>query len=154
MKKLFIYYSLSGNGDVVANYLKNKNIDIRKVIMKDKMPRSYIGQILKGGFLAGINYKSKLDYFDNNISEYDEIVIGSPIWNGKLSCPINTVLDTISLDNKKITFILYSGSGEAPKAEKMIRNKFGDIDIIILREPKKNKKAMESVLKNGFRRFL
>ena len=26
MKKLFIYYSLTGNGDIVANYLKEKSI--------------------------------------------------------------------------------------------------------------------------------
>ena len=67
MKKLFIYYSLSGNGDVVADYLKNKKYDIRKVIMKDKIPKSYIGQILTGGFLAGINHKAKLDDFNNLI---------------------------------------------------------------------------------------
>lgn len=101
MKKLFIYYSLSGNGDVVADYLKDKKHDIRKVIMKDKMPKSYILQILKGGFLAGINYKAKLINFDNNIDSYDEIIIGSPIWNGRLVPAINTVLDDINLDNIK-----------------------------------------------------
>ena len=26
MKKIFIYYSLTGNGDVVADYLKKKSI--------------------------------------------------------------------------------------------------------------------------------
>ena len=34
MNKIFIYYSLSGNGDSVANYLMNKGIDIRKVLLK------------------------------------------------------------------------------------------------------------------------
>lgn len=145
MKKIFIYYSLSGNGDVVANYLKEKKIDTRKVIMKDKMPKSYIGQILTGGFLAGINHKSKLSNFDSNISDYDEIIIGSPIWNGRLSCPINTVLDEIILDNKKISFILYSGSGTAPKAEKIIKDRYGNIDIIILKEPKKNVKELNKI---------
>lgn len=31
MKKLFIYYSLTGNGDNVANYLKENGWEIRKV---------------------------------------------------------------------------------------------------------------------------
>ena len=146
MKKLFIYYSLSGNGDVVADYLKNKEYDIRKVNMKDKMPKSYILQILKGGFLAGINYKAKLSNFDNNIDSYDEIIIGSPIWNGRIVPAINTVLDNIILDKKKVSFILCCGSGKAPKAEKMLRDKFGDINIIILKEPKRNKKELERVL--------
>ena len=147
MKRLFIYYSLSGNGDVVATYLKSKNIDVRKVIIKDKMPKSYIGQILKGGFLSGINYKMELDNFDNNTDNYDEIIIGSPIWNGKLSCPINTVLDNIDL-NKRISFILYAGSGEAPKAEKMIKERYGNVNIIILKDPKKNIDDMKKNLDN------
>ena len=146
MKKLFIYYSLSGNGDVVADYLKDKKYDIRKVIMKEKMPKSYIFQILKGGFLAGINYKAKLSNFDNNIDYYDEIIIGSPIWNGRLVPAINTVLDNINLEKKKVSFILYCGSGKAPRAEKMLRDKFGDIDIVIIKEPKNNKEELEKVL--------
>ena len=145
MKKIFIYYSLSGNGDVVATYLRTNGIDTRKVIMQDKMPKSYIGQILKGGFLAGINHKATLDNFDNNTDNYDEIIIGSPIWNGRFSCPINSVLDNIDL-NKRIKFILYSGSGSAPKAEKMIKEKFGNIDIINLKEPKKNIDNMKESL--------
>lgn len=147
MKKIFIYYSLSGNGDVVATYLKTKNIDVRKVIIKDKMPKNYIGQILKGGFLAGINYKMELDNFDNNTDNYDEIIIGSPIWNGRLACPINTVLDNIDL-NKRISFVLYSGSGEAPKAEKMIRERYGNVNIIALKDPKKNIDDMKMNLDN------
>ena len=148
MKRLFIYYSLSGNGDVIANYLKDKKMDIRKVIMRDKLPKSYVGQILAGGFLAGINHKAKLDNFDSDISDYDEIVIGSPIWNGKISCPINTVLDKINLDNKKISFILYSGSGSAPKVEKMIKDKYGNIDIVILKDPKNNIDDIKNKLAN------
>lgn len=146
MKKLFIYYSLSGNGDVVADYLKDRNTDIRKVIMKDKMPKSYILQILKGGFLAGIYYKARLVDFNNNIDSYDEIVIGSPIWNGRLVPAINTVLDKISLDKKKVTFILYCGSGKAPIAEKMLRDRYGDINIVIIKEPKNNNEEMRRKL--------
>lgn len=146
MKKLFIYYSLSGNGDVVADYLKDKKYDIRKVIMEDKMPKSYILQILKGGFLAGINYKARLINFDNNIDSYDEIIIGSPIWNGKLVPAINSVLDVINLDNKKITFILYCGSGKAPIAEKMLRDRYSDINIVIIKEPKNNNEEMRRKL--------
>ena len=101
MKKIFTYYSLSGNGDIVANYLKDKSIDIRKVNTKEPLPNNNILRILAGGFLAGINHKDKLIGFDNNIDKYDEIIIGSPIWNGKLSCPINTVLSELNLNNKQ-----------------------------------------------------
>ena len=146
--KLFIYYSLSGNGDVVANYLKDKNIDIRKVETASPLPKNMILRILSGGFLAGINHKDKLINFNNDISKYDEVIIGSPIWNGKLSCPINTVLDKINLNDKKVTFILYCGSGVAPKAGNMLKERYVNSKVIYLKEPIKNKDLMKKLLKN------
>ena len=146
MKKIFIYYSLTNNGDIVANYLKDKKIDIRKVVPKKKLPRNRILQIITGGFLAGIHHKDELIGFDPNISEYDEIIIGSPIWNGNLSCPINTVLDKIDLHNKKITFILYSGSGKVMKPTNYILSKYPKAKIINLIEPKKHPNDMKEEL--------
>ena len=35
MKKIFIYFSETGNGDVVADYLKDKGYEIRKVLSND-----------------------------------------------------------------------------------------------------------------------
>ena len=148
MKRLFIYYSLSGNGDVVANYLKEKQIDIRKVIPKKELPHNMFLRIMTGGFLAGINHKDELIDFNSDISNYDEIIIGSPIWNGRLSCPINTAIDKIDLNNKKITFILYSGSGDAPKTNKILKEKYNDINIIHLKEPKNNQELLKKVLKD------
>jgi len=146
MKKLFIYYSLSGNGDYVANYLSKNGIDNRKVKTLKEMPKSFFLRILKGGFLAGINYKAKLKDFDNSIDEYDEIIIGSPIWNGKISCPINTVLDSLDLSGKILSFILYSGSGKAPKTSNMLNEKYNNVKIINLIEPKKNEESMKKEL--------
>ena len=146
MKKIFIYYSLTGNGDVVADYLKKKKIDIRKVEDKEELSKNKILRILQGGFLAGINHKTKLINFDSNIDKYKEIIIGSPIWNGRLSCPINTVIDKLDLSNKKITFILYSGSGKAPKTDKKLKSLYKNINIIHIKEPKNNN--LDKYLKN------
>ena len=66
------------------------------------------------------------------------LVIGSPVWNGSLSCPINTVLAETDLKGKALTFLLYSGSGGAPKAEQKIKERFPDARIVHLKEPKKN----------------
>lgn len=148
MKKIFIYYSLSGNGDIVANYLKEKNIDIRKVETKKPLPSNMVLRILSGGFLAGINHKDELVNFNPDITKYDEVIIGSPIWNDHLSCPINTVLDKLNLTNKKVSFILYSGSGEAPKTIKRLNDIYKDITINNIKEPKKNNERIAELLKN------
>ena len=41
MKKLFIYSSFTGNGDLVAEEFKKKGYEIRKVIEKKKFPKSF-----------------------------------------------------------------------------------------------------------------
>ena len=138
MKKIFIYYSLTGNGDLVAKTLKEKKIDIYKVETSKPMPKSFFMQIFVGGFMALIKYKTKLLNFYVDISEYDEVIIGSPIWNDRISTPINEVLNKLDLSNKKLSFIFYSGSGQGNKAIKRIMNEYPHRQIIILKEPKKN----------------
>ena len=145
MKKLFIYYSLTGNGDVVADYFKDKGYEIRKVIPKHRLPKNFFLSMMVGGFKSAINKKDKLVDFDKDISNYDKIVIGSPIWFDRTCSPINTVLNELDIDNR-FSFVFYSGGGEANNASKKIKNLY-NIDSIILRSPKDNKKELDK-LKN------
>jgi len=94
-----------------------------------------------------INYEDKLTNFDNNISEYDEIIIGSPIWNSRLSSPINTILKELDLNNKKVSFILYSGTGKSIKATEFIKSKYPNSKIIELKEPKINNNELNKLIK-------
>ena len=143
--KLFIYYSFSGNGNVVANKLENAGIEIRRVESKLKLSKRMFPCMMKGGFLAAIGSKPKLINYNNDVSNYDEVIIGSPIWNGRLACPINTVLRDTNLNDKKLTFVLYSGSGEAKKATKKLRKKYPDSKIIILKSPMKNSSELDKL---------
>ena len=53
MKKIFIYFSLTGNGDLVSDKLPS-DIDKRKVIMKKNLPKKFFFMVMTGGFLAGM----------------------------------------------------------------------------------------------------
>lgn len=135
MKKLFIYYSNSGNGEVVARYLEKQGFDIRKVETKYKLSRHMFFAMMKGGFHALVGKKAKLINYNNDVSEYDVIYIGSPIWNSRLTPPINSVLKTTDLTNKKLTFVFYSGGGTSKKASKKINNIYNNPTIINLKQP-------------------
>ena len=137
MSKLFIYYSLSGNGDYIADYLKEKGLDVRKIETSYKLSRHMFPAMMKGGFHALIGKKAKLINYNNDLSNYDEIFIGSPIWNSRLTLPINTVLRDTNLDDKKVTFILYSGGGMGKKATKKLSKKYPNSKIINIKQPKK-----------------
>ena len=144
MKKLFIYYSLSNNGDVVSEEFKKKGYEIRKVITKRKYPKSMFFRILVGGYKASFNKKDKLLDFDSDISDYKKIVIGSPIWNDRLSAPINSVISLLDLSDKDVSFVLYSASGNGEKAKEKIKILFG-VDAVVLKEPKKHKEELEKI---------
>ena len=105
MKKLFIYYSHTGNGEVVSNIFKEKGYELRRVYEKKKMPKSFFMQMMVGGFRAGINQVAKLTNYDSDVKEYEEVVIGSPIWNGKLPPATNAIIKETDLANKKLTFV-------------------------------------------------
>ena len=101
-----------------------------------------------GSYKSSFNKKDKLINFDNDISSFDKIVIGSPIWNDRISAPINGVLDLVDLNSKNVEFVLYSASGEANNAKDKIKTIYNK-DAIVLKEPKKNKKELLK-LKNIF----
>lgn len=136
--KLLIYYSFTGNLDYVATLLKDKGFEVRKVTEKKKMPKSFFFSVLIGGFRASIKAKAKLVDYNPDVSSYKEVVIGSPIWNGRFPPAINAVLKETSFEGKKVTFLFSSGSGEGEKAEQWIKEHMPNANIIFLKEPKKH----------------
>lgn len=145
MSKLFIYYSYSGNGEVVANHIKDKVAEVRRIERKKKLPKNTFGLMMTGGFLAGTKHKDKVLDYDKNIESFDEIIIGSPIWNARIASPINTVLSDLDLKDKKVTFIFYSGSGEAKATVKRIKKEYPEARYIILKEPKKYPEQLDNL---------
>ena len=144
-KKLFIYYSYTGNGDVVSEKMKEKGYDIRKVESEKKLPKVFFFAMLSGGFQAGAKKKWKLKEFDYDISEYDEIVIGSPIWNGRITPAINTVLANMNCENKKLSFVFYAGGGEGKNALKRVNNEYPSTSVIFLKQPKDNPEELKKL---------
>lgn len=137
MKKLFLYYSHTGNGDYVSKEFEKAGFELRKVSEKKKMPKSFFWSIMSGGFRASLGVKGKLVNYDNGVSSFEKIVIGSPIWNGRFPPAINAVLKETNFEGKDVSFVLYSGSGEGKKAEARAKKEFPSAKILFLKEPKK-----------------
>ncbi|MBO7080387.1 MAG: hypothetical protein J6W64_11445 [Bacilli bacterium] len=141
--KYFIYFSETGNGDLIAEKLKEQGFEIVKVEMKRKLAKSFFFKVMQGGFLASIHAKSKINDIDLNLNLEDKVVIGSPVWNARLSSPINTILKKYEFVNP--SFLLYSGSGEAKSAVKYIDKNFHESKVLILKEPKKYPEELEKL---------
>ena len=83
MKKLFLYSSFTGSGDIVSKEFEKAGFELRKAVEKKKFPKSFFWSIMSGGFRATFGLKGKLVRYDKDVSNFEKIVIGSPIWNGR-----------------------------------------------------------------------
>ena len=145
-KKLFIYYSNTGNCQAVADHLAGHGFDTRRVEPVKDLPKAFFLKMLAGGFQAGLGKKAKLKAFDSELTGYDTVVIGSPIWNGRLATPVNTVIDRCEFTGKQLAFILCAGGGEAPKAVEKLKAAFPDAIVTVLRDPKSNPEELKKIV--------
>lgn len=114
-KILTVYYSNNGNTKNVAqniNYIVGG--DIKEIELAENYPNNIfkmsiqIRKQIKEGFLPQIK--------DIDISNYDIIFVGSPIWNFSMSLPVKAFLKNNNFENKTlIPFFTYSGVAKKSK---------------------------------------
>ena len=137
MKKYFIYYSNSGNGDIIAEFLRDRDFEIVKVQTVKKQKRMGFFRIFKYGFKAMKESRVPIQGLNLKFNEDDYVVIGSPIWNDRISCPIWSTLDQLDLNKENTKFIFYSGGGQANHAKEQIEKLGFKKEPLILKQPTK-----------------
>lgn len=109
MKSLVVYYSRSGNTETVAKEISNAvNGDIKKLELKKDI--SFMG----AAFSALLGLKGKIKPMDLNLKDYDNIFIGTPVWAGKTSTPINTFLSQANLAGKNVFIFATQADEKTP----------------------------------------
>lgn len=103
MKRLVIYYSYTGNTKKIALMIKNKlNCDILELEPKVPFSNDY-DEVVREYQNNSINNKVvEIKDINLNISEYDEIIIGTPVWWYTMCPVITTFLKQCDLTNKTI----------------------------------------------------
>ena len=128
-KVLTVYYSNIGNTKVVAQNIHSiVGGDIKEIQLEDNYPNNIfkmsatVRKQIKEGYLPKID--------DIDISDYDVIFVGSPIWNFSVSLPIKSFLKNNNLENKVIIpFFTYSGGANKNKIIKEIKDLSNAKDI-------------------------
>ena len=137
-KILTVYYSHGTNTEHIAKTLHNiVGGDIQKINVIDKYPDSFIKTFSLVQKQLKENYIPKIE--DIDVSNYDIIFIGSPIWAGKVSLPMKSFLKNNDFNNKLIVpFVSYLGDAKREKVK-------SDIDEII-EESSENTKVLKPML--------
>ena len=128
-KILTVYYSNEGNTKTVAQTLNSVvGGDLKEIKLSEKYPDN----IFKMSKL--IRKQMKEDFLPKteniDISDYDVIFVGSPIWNFSVSLPVKSFLKNNNFENKiLIPFFTYSGGANKNKVFNSIKDLTDSKDI-------------------------
>lgn len=114
-KTLIMYYSLTGNTRAGCEALqKELATDILEI--RDLKKRAVKGlSFAFTAFASLLGRHTKIEPQHPDLSSYANIIIGSPIWTGKLSIAIRTLIDNNRFDGKKV--VIYTTSNAYEKEE-------------------------------------
>ena len=115
---LVVYYSLTGKTDVVARTLARElNADIRRV--EDVAAPSVSWWFyIRAGFAAKRGKETEIKPIDAGFRGYDRIFIGSPVWGGGPSTPINAFIGKADFTGKEVVLFMTMGGKDASAALK------------------------------------
>ena len=128
MKRIIVYYSLSGNTEEAVNEVALQlNCETLRIDTVKAMPKAFAARILVGGGQVAMNKIPEIKPLGKDLSDYDEIFIGTPIWNSKGVPAINAFLQDESASKKVTGLIITSGGGSIDKCVKALESKIPNL---------------------------
>jgi len=129
MKRLVIYYSLTGCTKEAAEYIAEKtSSDIFMIDTIEPMPEEQKKIFLYGGMRATFGLCPEIKKLPENIAEYDEIILGTPIWAGKNAPAFNTLMKKEKALCDKVSYVFtFSGGGDNARCMKKLNRRLPNI---------------------------
>jgi len=128
MKILIVYYSRTNVTKDIANRLqKELECDIEEITDGGK----YDGRLgyMKGGMNASMGRTSDIDPISKNPSDYDLVIIGTPVWASNMATPVYTYLIKYNDQIKKMASFCTCISGGYEKALEKIAEVSGKTQV-------------------------
>ena len=128
MKTLIVYYSLEGNTAYAAKRIaENIGADTLQIFPKKEYPAKGFAKFLAGGKDAVFKRCPELQPYIADLSAYERIVIGFPVWASNVAPPICTfVSDNLEdIKGKTIAAFACQGGGGADKALTALKRMIG-----------------------------
>jgi len=144
MSKLVVYYSRTGRTKRVAEQIAQK-LEAKTALIQDTKSREGLIGWFKSGFDAFTEKKAEIN-FDNQIDEFDTLIVGSPVWAGKLTPAIRTFLGDIVDNKQKLAFFATCGNSVGETFE--IMEKLSKKPVATLELNRKQLKDNEIVKQN------
>jgi len=116
LKAAIIYYSLEGNTELVANMISEKTgAELIKLEPKEEIPKEGFKKFIWGGKSVMFKEKPELLNGQVDLTEYDTLIFGTPIWAGGFTPPMLTFLTNSTIKNKRIFLFACNKGGSSEK---------------------------------------
>lgn len=128
MKTLIVYYSLEGNTDYVARKIADRtDADLLRLRPKKAYKDKGFSKFIWGGKSAVMAEAPELEPYDADLTSYERIIFGFPVWAGTFAPPMRTFVkeNKAALADKNIvSYACQSGVG-GEKALKKLEDLIG-----------------------------
>lgn len=128
MKSLIVYYSLEGNTEYAAKRIAdNLSADILRLRPKKAYSDKGFAKFFWGGKSAVMAEKPELEPYDIDLSAYERIIIGFPVWASNFTPPVRTFLfeNKSELKGKRFAAFACQSGGGAEKALAKLKKYIG-----------------------------
>ena len=129
-KILIIYHSLTDNTKACCEALQQA-LGADTIEVKDLVDRSGRWGFFKTAIGSLLGMHTEIEPQNPDLSSYPNIILGSPIWTGKLSMAIRTLIDNNRFDGKKVIIFTTTNAFEEEKykekSKNLVREVGGDI---------------------------
>ena len=109
MKTALVYYSYEGSTAIAAEALKAAfNADSFEIKTKDNKKRKGFAKYLWGGFQVMAKRKPEILPLSMDVEAYDLIILGTPVWAGSPSAPMQSFIAKTKISGKKVALFCCS----------------------------------------------
>ena len=140
MKTLIVYYSLEGNTQWAAEQIAARlGADTLRLVPRAAYPDKGFKKFLFGGKSAVMKETPELEPYEVDITQYEQIVLATPVWAGTMTPPMRSFLQKEDLSGKRLALAASSMGGSPGKTFEHLRALLGvtgDIPTLSLRDPK------------------
>ncbi|MCQ4937179.1 MULTISPECIES: flavodoxin family protein [Anaerotignum] len=142
MRTLVVFFSFEGNTKLVGEAIaKTMDADIVELKTSKQYPTEGFGKFFWGGKSVLFGETPELINEKIDVSKYDTVIIGTPIWAGSFAPPIKSFISQYQMKGKRIALFACHGGGGAKKCFSKLKEAFPEnkfIGEIAFVEPKKN----------------
>jgi len=128
---LIVYFSFDGNTQMIAKAIAETiGAELLELQTSKKYPTKGFWKYFWCGKSVFFGEKPALTIAPIDLNQYDTIIIGTPIWAGSLTPPVNSFIHQYPFRGKRLALFASHSGGGADKCFQKIKEKLPGNEII------------------------